>query len=115
MSKNIKVGDKVGLKTVNNLARYGTLFYEGVITKIGRKYFYVKIEENNREVSFEIDSLLENNDYSADYEFYYSLQEAKDSLLITKMKKKIIKELEYNGNQYSVKQLQDIMNILELK
>lgn len=119
---NIKVGDKVGVKTVGNAARYtGSEYYEGTVIKVGRKYFYVSIEGINymsginieKGIPFELEDLFQGTDYSIDFEFYFSLQEAMDSDKVRVLANKLSRELSYGDKRnYNLKQLEQVAEIL---
>lgn len=83
MIKNIKItkGQKVVLKTVGNLARSGSKIIDATITKVGTKYFYVVKDSDKlgREpIKFDIKTLYESTNYSANYQIYGSRDELED-------------------------------------
>ena len=77
----LEVGQKVFLKSVGNAARYGEKIREEVISKIGRKYFWVGKEGETNErfmTKFNVEDLRQVTDYSADWVVYFSKQEILD-------------------------------------
>ena len=76
MKEELKVGRKVFLKPVNNMVRYGyNKILESEITKVGRKYFYIKQFPKNK---YRIEDLEEESEYVPDWEVYFSRQEILD-------------------------------------
>lgn len=75
----MKIGDKVYLKAVGNIARgrKEVFIKEDIITKIGRKYF--EVGNGLRPLKFHIEGLQQEvGGYSADWELYFSKQEIID-------------------------------------
>jgi hypothetical protein len=77
MGNEIKVGAVVYGKAGINKSRQGLNIEEGVITKVGRKYFEVKFR-GFETYKYEIKTLNQKTEYATDYYFYFSKQEILD-------------------------------------
>lgn len=62
--------------------------YEGIVTKVGRKYFTVKF--SYLEAEFEIDSLKHKTEYCSDYHLYAS-KESYDTLVESRKQLKVVR------------------------
>lgn len=70
----LEVGQVIWTLNVGNAARRcGQELTERVITKVGRKYFYIEVFR--RKVKFEIETLEECSDYTSDYKVYINKQD----------------------------------------
>jgi hypothetical protein len=113
MGNEIKVGAVVYGKAGINTSRRGIDISEGVITKVGRKYFEVKFN-SYQNLKFEIKNLHQKTDYTPDYYIYFSKQEILDERELINNIYLIRKEFEYI---YSVKDkvsLDQTRKILEI-
>lgn len=123
--EDIKVGRKVGIKTVGNASRYkGSEYYEGIITKVGRKYFYVTIpgkqyiHGTNIEdgIPFKLETFFQKTDYSAIFEVYPDLQTAKESEQIKTVIAKIREGLSYGSwRDYTLDDMKKVADILNIE
>ena len=77
MKHELKVGQKVYLKPVNNAARHSNEIVEAEIIKVGRKYFEVD-KGYHYSRKYHISDLKQATDMVADYEVYMSKQEILD-------------------------------------
>jgi hypothetical protein len=82
MSGKIKVGQELYIVPMGNLVRaYGKDVRKGVVTKIGRKYLYVKIEGVYRGedgTRFSKETLRSESNYGSPWIAFCSMQEIKD-------------------------------------
>jgi hypothetical protein len=74
-NNEIVVGMTVYLKPINNAARRSKDVQEGIVSKVGRKYFEV---EGFYRTKFSIDELIEVSEYAPDWKVYLSKQELLD-------------------------------------
>ncbi len=110
---NIKLEQEVIVVGIGNSARYSTPIYKGVVSKIGRKWFRVEIENNeyfSRDNEFSLESGLSNGKgYSSEWVVYESEQAYKEFKEIPVLRKSIIDKL----GVLSYKELQTLLDYLE--
>ncbi len=98
----LKIGQVLYSLNVGNMARHSEQKLSKVIvTKVGRKYFTCKDEDEGRwsEVQYCLDNWCEKTDYSADSVLYSSPQEWENEKESRRLCKLIYKEFEYGHNR----------------
>jgi len=85
--------------------------YEGVITKVGKKYFYVEGFRN----PILIDTMREKSQYSGSSRVYFSAQEILDEKEMEDLYRKIAGIFRGWSNNFTLEQLRDIDKIIEKK
>ena len=83
--------------------------YQGVVTKIGRKFFYVDIGRNN--IKFVLETFVESTDYSPHYNIWENQAARRDYL----RRINLFEELRgaFAGrNNYTLKQLEEAATAL---
>lgn len=89
----MRVGDKVFLKAVGNMARgrKETYIVEYKIEKIGRIYFEVCQEgyESVNPIKFKIEDRRQHTEYSPDWKVYFSMQEILDEEEVERLSSKL--------------------------
>lgn len=111
----MEVGQVVYLRPVGNQARYSKEIQQGEITKIGRKYFYVKISYD--EIQFCIQNNLQKNTgygYGRDWDLYFSEQEIFDENEYLQLLGSIQKFFREYQPKVSLEQLRKIASILNI-
>jgi hypothetical protein len=114
----LEVGKAIYLKAMGNNARYKVDEYieEWTIKKIGRKYFDVWKDNNERRIiQFHIEDNKEKSDY-ASWQLFFSLQEIeneKESAALIYELRKIFGS--YGKIDLSLDQLRKIKDIITLK
>jgi hypothetical protein len=115
MSSNIKPGQKFYVKFINNAARVNPDGgYDAVVSKVGRKYFTLSVENNiyfERDIKFRIEDLEQETNYSSDYKLYNSREEYDKRTL----KPKLIQEIQKLLNSFTYERLLEIQVSLDLK
>lgn len=109
--KEIKVGIPVYLKPTGNIARYNKDLKEGVITKKGRKYFYVNDEK------FDLETLKNvNSDCNSAWVLYFSKQDYFDEQEKKQLLVKFRKLFDWSGSgeNLTLEQLKEMARIVEL-
>lgn len=114
----LHVGSRLFRLNVGNNARHcPQVLKPVVVTKVGRKYFYVEMERTDSQAwGFESRHLVEcwtedNGGYTPNYALYESEQEWADSKERICLAAKIKSELQGN-NEYSLETLRAIANIM---
>jgi len=110
---SIKEGQKVWTLNVGNAARrVKSELTERVVSKVGRKYFYIEV--GYRSVKFYIDTLIECSDYTSDYAVYLDPQEYYDEVikreLLSKIKPMIFPQ--YGKSSVKIEHVKKIAEIL---
>ena len=84
----IKVGDVVYLESINDRAmRIKELkLIEVVVTKVGRKFFYVNSYFRHK---FSLEHMMDKSEYSSEYMVYRSKQAWEDSKEVERLKRSI--------------------------
>lgn len=109
---DLKIGQKVWLVKIGNLARRGQPEPEEVtVSKVGRKYF--EVAELHGRAKFDLDSMTEVSDYSPSYCIYLILQDYLD----TKEANQIYDELHkhfgnYGRTKFPLEKLRKIKEII---
>lgn len=110
---NIKLEQEVIIVGIGNSARYSTPVHKGVVSKIGRKWFKVEIENNeylSRDTEFSLEDGLSNGKgYMPEWKVYESEQTYKELTEIPILRKKIIEKL----GVLSYKELKTLLEYLE--
>lgn len=109
-----KIGDKLFFVRAGNKTRYDPEQSECIVSKIGRKYFYVKRNEDSwSEIQFYIKNWIEKTDYSCDYLLFENRQAWENSKLVNKYKVVIRELFDYSSSsQFTLEQLQKVAEIL---
>lgn len=120
MSDKIKVGQELYIMPVGNLVRsYGNNIRKGVVTKVGRKYLYVKIEgvyfggeEGSR---FDKETLRGESEYNSPWLAFRSMQEIEDQEEASRLREEFQKFFNWGGKSHklTLKQLKAIEKIIE--
>lgn len=115
----IELGQKVYLKPGTNTGRYDKSIKEGVISKVGRKYYEVVLDGNLGDThKYLISDSTQVTDYCADYYVYDSLKAIEDEEEIDKLCWGIgqaFSTMASAKDKYSLEQLRRIDNILKEK
>lgn len=109
---DIKVGQNVYVRPMHGKEE----IIEAIVTKIGVKYFDVKVC-NNIDIKFNLSDLREKHTgYGCGYNyvFYFSKQEYFDELEKRRLYNEVYKEIKYS-TEYTLDQLRRIKAILEEK
>jgi hypothetical protein len=108
------VGQKLWLNAVGNNARYGAKISEGIVTKVGNKYFSVSIGMG-KDIDFHLDIWRQKTEYSEYWKPYESEQdihdERKRDVLYCEIRSKF---QNYNTN-LTLQELEQIAEILNVK
>ena len=109
----MKEGDKIFIKTCGNAARCrGSRIIDTVITKVGRKYFFVK---DLPRIKFSIDTMREVTDYCVDYVAYISKEKILEEIELSSLNAKIKEFFIYNAKKLTLDQLRQIDEIITQK
>lgn len=112
------VGQTFYIVEVGNAARYnGGRQFEGVVTKVGHKYFTVSWEfPYKQQEQFCIDSLKQKTEYSATLKLYPSKQNFEDEKLSQKICAAIRDKFGYGYNRgnYTLETLKVVSVLLQL-
>lgn len=78
-AREIKIGQKIFLKPINNAARRGVNveIREAEVAKVGRKYFELKEGYYGK---FHIENLTQVSDYTPSYQGYFSKQDIEEEI-----------------------------------
>lgn len=110
---NIKLEQEVIIVGIGNNARYSTPIYKGIVSKIGRKWFKVEIENKeylSRDIEFSLEDGLSNGkNFMPEWKAYESEQAYKELKEIPVLRKSIIDKL----GVLSYKELQTLLEYLE--
>lgn len=120
MNDKIKVGQELYVIPTGNLVRtYGSDVRKGVVTKVGRKYLYVKIkgvyfggEEGSR---FDKNTLRGESEYNSNWLAFCSMQEIEDREEADRLHKELQKFFGWGGmsHKLTLKQLKAIEKIIK--
>ena len=113
-----KVGDKLFLVDTGNLARQGLGKQRMcVVSKVGRKYFWVKENEGAwSEIQFYIEDWIQTTNYTCDYVLYENRQAWEDAKTAVEYRGAIRREFDYDGaRKYTLSQLMKVTEILGIK
>jgi hypothetical protein len=76
---NLKIGQTVYLKPINNLARRNNEIFTDTVYKLGRKYATIKDNKFGCNAEFDLFTMREKSNYSSDYEVYLTFEDAENS------------------------------------
>lgn len=104
----------------NNRAILSTNVVEGnhtIVTKVGRKYFYVAFKYCGQLLGFHIDTWRQKSEYTPDFHLYENKQEYLDLVKKKVLLLKIEEKLRYTSNcdDYTLEQVEKIAEILGIK
>lgn len=120
MSDKIEAGQELYVIPTGSLARYyGSDVRKGVVTKVGRKYLYVKIEgvyfggeEGSR---FDKNTLRGESEYNSNWLAFCSMQEIEDREEAGRLHEELQKFFGWGGGSHklTLKQLKAIEKIIK--
>ena len=120
MSDKIKVGQELCIVPTGNLTRsYGSDVRKGIVTKIGHKYLYVKIEGvyfgGEEGVRFSKDTLRGESEYNSNWLAFCSMQEIEDQKEASRLREELRKFFNWTGKsrKLTLKQLKAIEKIIK--
>lgn len=95
----LKVGDKVVIEPLRNAARgRKDIVLNGEVTKIGYKYYYIRINNFQTETFGKEDLYHHDNNNHFEYQAYVSEKEYQDEVMRRKLLKDIRQGFSYMGN-----------------
>jgi hypothetical protein len=108
----LKTGQTVYIKPVGNNARYDQEIKEGVVSKVGKKWFEI---ENYHRCRFSIETgSHDGGQYISGYQVYSSMQEIEDEQEHNKLWHILRRYFEYySGNKHSLETLRKINEIIK--
>ncbi len=110
--KDLKVGQKVWIRYAGFDSRHSRDIREGVITKVGRKYF----EVNNNKWDggrFEIETMIESNNSNYKDHAYLSIKDIEEEIEFGNLSSEIRKTFGHYGKlSFSLEQLRAIKEII---
>ena len=112
-----KVGEKLFLVDAGNRIRRGLGEQrECVVSKVGRKYFYVKETDDSwSEIQFYIEDWVEKTDFTRSYKLYENRQVWEDDIIAHKYRDLLRHTFDYGGSgKFTLDQLQKAAEILGL-
>lgn len=113
--KDLKIGDLILAKLVNNAGSFGKKDYEAVVVEKGRKYIYFEV--NNRRIQRELSGSLPSNvvgHHTSDYYLFKDENQFAEYLLAKEARKKLARFLDGAGsvNRLSNDQVEQISKII---
>lgn len=102
----MEVGQKVWLEPLGNAARYNKNIREGVISKIGRKYFEV-----DGYGKFELNSKLQVSDFTPNYRVFLSEQDITIEMERRELRNKL-SEFFRSPQKLTIEQMRQINEII---
>lgn len=82
------IGQRVFLKPLGSAVRRGAGIKEGVIKKVGSKYFYVTF--GNGESQFYKDTRIQVSNYSPEWKVYESMEEIEAERRLSELRKEVV-------------------------
>ena len=120
MKDLITKGRMLYVVPTGNLARsYGSGTRKGVVTKVGRKYVYVKIDGiyygGEEGIRFDKDTMRGESEYNSNWLVFSSMQEIEDRKEANRLHKELQKFFSWGGKSHklTLKQLKAIKEIVE--
>lgn len=110
-NNDIKVGQKIYLKPIGGQAWRTNKIKEGIVSKVGKKYFYL---EGFYQKRFFIENLRHDaGDYTANWQGYFSLEEIENEKEQIRLFSFISERFRHYSTPLSLEKLQAIYNIIE--
>ena len=109
----VEIGQEVLIYTVGNNARHGVSWYKGIVTKVGRKWFYVNTNNyiGERE-KFSLDNgKCDGGDYISGWQAFLSEEQYNEQEGLQPLRNEVVSLL----RTLTYKQLLEIKNTYENK
>ena len=116
--KDLKIGDVILAKEVNNVGISSPKSYEAAVVEKGRKYIYFQVNDRRiqRELSDSLPSGIAGH-YTSDYFLFKDETQFAEYLLLKEARNKLARFLEGYGavSKLSDKQVEEISKIIGIK